>query len=93
MPSPVPHPTPTPAPPAPAPTPSPQPSPPPAPSGSCSVGDAVSCVTNSWSSRSNEMCAGNQCCMDGSTCPSADPTFTGCAVAKKSDCTSSSVVV
>merc|ERR1711998_250615 len=92
MPSPVPHPTPSPSP-APAPTPQPSSPPAPTPSGSCSVGDAVSCVTNSWSSSSNEMCAGNQCCRDGSTCPSADPSFTGCAVAKKSDCTQSSVVV
>jgi hypothetical protein len=57
------------------------------------VGDAVSCVTNSWSSSSNEMCGGNQCCRDGSTCPSAASDFTGCPVAKKFDCTHSSVVV
>jgi len=31
-------------------------------------------------------CAGNQCCPDGSACPSADDSFTGCA-AKKGDCT------
>jgi hypothetical protein len=94
MPSPVPHPTPSPVPvptpPQPGPAPGPAPAPTPTPSGSCGVGDAVSC---DGSTSSNEMCAGNQCCPDGSTCPSADPTFTGCAVAKKFDCTHSSVVV
>merc|ERR1712183_89295 len=75
MPTPVPTPPPTPTP-APTPTPpGPPPAPVPPPAGSCTVGEAVSCVTNPWSSASNEMCAGNQCCRDGSTCPSADPTF------------------
>jgi len=101
MPSPVPGPAPAPAPaPAPTPTPTPAPVPPPAPtptpSGSCSVGEAVYCPVDTDrfpEASQNEMCAGNQCCRDGSTCPSAERTFEGCPVAKKSDCTSSSVVV
>jgi len=97
MPTPVPGPAPAPAPaPSPTPAPSPAPAPAPAPAGSCSVGDAVSCPSaNSWlhPEASNERCAGGQCCKDGSTCPSAPKDFTGCPVAKKSDCTSSAIVV
>jgi len=85
MPSPVPGPAPAPQP-SPSPSPSPAPAPAPAPSGSCSVGDAVTCV-------SGGMCAGNQCCSDGSTCPSAESTFSGCGNKKHSDCTKNSVVV
>lgn len=71
-----------PAPPSPTPSPSPSPSPPapPSPQGPCSVGEGVSCPGGSG------MCAGNQCCMDGSTCPSADNDFTGCS-GKTEDCT------
>jgi len=81
---PVPVPKPTPSPPPAPPSPSPKPSP--SPSGSCNVGDTVSCA-------SGGNCAGSQCCSDGSTCPSADNTFSGCAKDKTSDCTSTSVVV
>merc|ERR1711865_1277569 len=89
MPSPVPGPSPAPHPsPAPQPSPAPAPAPAPAPSGSCSVGDAVDCP-----GESNGRCAGNQCCKDGSACPSAESTFSGCQYPKKSDCTKSSVVV
>merc|ERR1719271_831195 len=33
------------------------------------------------------MCAGNQCCRDGSTCPSAEGSFHSCPHPKKQDCT------
>jgi hypothetical protein len=46
----------------------------------CNVGDSVPCP-------SGEMCAGNQCCRDGTTCPSADPSFQGCPKPKTTDCT------
>jgi len=78
-------PTPTPTP-APTPTPSPAPSPVPTPStGTCSVGEAVACP-------SGGECGGNQCCSDGSTCPSADNSFTGCGKAKSFDCTTGLIV-
>merc|ERR1711957_1027814 len=32
-------------------------------------------------------CAGNQCCPDGSACPSAEASFTGCRSGKSEDCT------
>merc|ERR1711957_1033906 len=72
-----------PAPPSPTPSPTPSPSPPapPSPQGPCNVGDAVSCPGDS-----NGNCAGNQCCMDGSTCPSANNDFAGCS-GKTEDCT------
>eukprot|EP00441_Pelagodinium_beii_P022905 CAMPEP_0197670690 /NCGR_PEP_ID=MMETSP1338-20131121/75077_1 /TAXON_ID=43686 ORGANISM="Pelagodinium beii, Strain RCC1491" /NCGR_SAMPLE_ID=MMETSP1338 /ASSEMBLY_ACC=CAM_ASM_000754 /LENGTH=377 /DNA_ID=CAMNT_0043250459 /DNA_START=46 /DNA_END=1179 /DNA_ORIENTATION=+ len=47
----------------------------------CSVGDTVDCPDG------KESCAGNQCCSDGSTCPSADASFKECADAKSDDCT------
>jgi len=81
----------TPAPPTPAPTPGPPgPSPapsPPGPNGPCNVGDGVFCPG------STAMCAGNQCCIDGSPCPSAAPDFTGCGQPKKEDCTGSGFTV
>jgi hypothetical protein len=40
----------------------------------------------------NGMCGGNQCCPDGSTCPSAEHSFSGCPLAKTIDCTTSVVV-
>lgn len=92
-PSPVPTPTPTPPtptptpPPTPPPTPTPTPTPSPSPSASCKVGDAVQCPG------STNMCGGNQCCPDQSTCPSAENTFTGCQLPKKEDCTTSSIIV
>lgn len=46
----------------------------------CNVGDHVLCP-------SGEMCSGNQCCKDGSTCPSAQNNFTRCPRRKTSDCT------
>merc|ERR1712070_559130 len=67
--------------PAPAPAPAPDPTPAPTPAGSCSAGDVVTCPT------SMEMCAGNQCCQDGSTCPSADATYSLCPQPKTFDCT------
>lgn len=70
----------------PAPAPTPPPAPDPAPSGSCSVGDSVSCPPGEGN------CAGNQCCQDGSTCPSAEATYS-CQFPKAFDCTQASVVV
>jgi hypothetical protein len=46
----------------------------------CKFGDHVVCP-------SGEMCAGNQCCKDGSTCPSAQNNFNLCPSGKTSDCT------
>merc|ERR1719453_115333 len=66
---------PSPPPPSP-PSPTPSPPAPPSPQGPCNVGDAVACP------ESNAMCAGDQCCMDGSTCPSAHNDFSGCQFAK-----------
>jgi len=69
--------------PAPSPPPSPSPSPPaPSPphSGSCAVNDFVACPTSG-------NCGGNQCCPDGSACPSAENTFSGCEKPKVFDCT------
>jgi len=72
---------PAPAPPAP-PSPGPVPTPPPTPnSPSCKVGDAVACPG------SPAGCGGNQCCPDGSMCPSAAANFNGCPLPKKEDCT------
>lgn len=48
---------------------------------SCKVGDNVKCPGSSVG------CSGNQCCQDGSVCPSADPKWKCCAKAKKEDCT------
>ncbi|CAE7582387.1 SLC8A1, partial [Symbiodinium pilosum] len=47
----------------------------------CSVGSVVPCPGGEGS------CAGNQCCPDGSTCPSADAGFHGCTDSKTEDCT------
>jgi len=49
--------------------------------GSCSVGDAVKCPG------SHMYCGGAQCCEDGSTCPSAHPSFQQCPRPKTTDCT------
>lgn len=79
---PPPSPTPTPSPsPTPTPSPSPSPSPAPSPSATCNVGDPVPCPSG------GAQCQGNQCCVDGSTCPSASNTFTGCPHPKVEDCT------
>merc|ERR1712110_698182 len=59
---------PTPAPPTPTPTPS--------PSANCNVGDSVLCPGATY------YCAGNQCCQDGTTCPSASEDFNGCSKPK-----------
>lgn len=64
--------------PTPSPTPPPSPPPSPSPSGSCNVGDLVTCADG-------YSCMGDQCCRDGSTCPSADPSFTSCS-GKKTNC-------
>eukprot|EP00435_Cladocopium_sp_Y103_P071507 s17_g37.t1 len=48
--------------------------------GACSIGAAVSCPKGG-------SCQGNQCCPDGSTCPSADASFKGCGDVKAEDCT------
>eukprot|EP00746_Dinoflagellata_sp_MGD_P015134 gnl/MRDRNA2_/MRDRNA2_133513_c0_seq1.p1 gnl/MRDRNA2_/MRDRNA2_133513_c0~~gnl/MRDRNA2_/MRDRNA2_133513_c0_seq1.p1 ORF type:complete len:379 (+),score=61.15 gnl/MRDRNA2_/MRDRNA2_133513_c0_seq1:92-1228(+) len=66
--------------PSPSPPPSP-PSPPPSPSAHCKVGDVVNCPGNS------RKCAGDECCPDGSTCPSADSTYKMCPRGKTTDCT------
>jgi len=61
---------------------------PPTPLGaSCSVGDSVSCPDSVF------RCAGNECCQDGSTCPSADGSFSECPAPKTTDCTQASVLV
>jgi hypothetical protein len=36
---------------------------------------------------SGAQCQGDQCCPDGSTCPSAHNTFSGCPQPKAEDCT------
>lgn len=88
MPGPVPvPPTPAPLPPAPVP-PSPTPLPSPVPATTCSVGDAVLCPGST-----SIGCAGNQCCPDGSACPSAEASFTGCGSGKSEDCTVHQTVV
>ncbi|CAJ1402282.1 unnamed protein product [Effrenium voratum] len=46
----------------------------------CAVGAAVPCPGTG-------SCAGNQCCPDGSTCPSADAGFKDCTDSKTEDCT------
>lgn len=85
-PTPVPAPTPTPTP-MPTPTPVPTPTPTPTPAAQCNVGDSVQCL-------GGEFCAGMECCRDGSVCPSAPESFSGCPTAAKSyDCTTSAVVV
>jgi hypothetical protein len=64
----------------------------PAPGATCSVGDVVTCPD------SPTKCAGDQCCPDRSTCPSASSTHVrwtrqegdggiGCRTPKKVDCT------
>merc|ERR1712241_1111428 len=74
---------PTPAPPSPPTPPSPPaPTPPPSPS-QCKVGAPVHCPRLA----PGQMCAGNQCCPDGTTCPSAENSFTGCPKPKTEDCT------
>lgn len=75
IPSPTPAPAPVPVPPTPTPAPAPVPS-----SGSCSVGGDAVCPDGNH-------CAGSQCCMDGSTCPSAPNTFRACFLPKSEDCT------
>lgn len=55
---------------------------PPTPGGKCKVGDSVRCPGSSVT-----MCAGDSCCPDGSTCPSADDSFKGCTKSKTTDCT------
>lgn len=46
----------------------------------CSVGAHVTCPTGG-------SCEGNQCCPDGSICPSAEAGFKGCGDVKVEDCT------
>jgi hypothetical protein len=78
-PSPVP---PSPMPPTPPPVPGPPGPPVPSPIGKhCAVNAAVRCPGTT------AMCAGTQCCKDGSTCPSANDSWHGCAHPKKVDCT------
>jgi len=49
----------------------------------CSVGASVPCPTG------GNACAGNQCCPDGTICPSADTNFDGCPKPEKlQDCVS-----
>lgn len=47
---------------------------------SCNVGDNVIC-------KDGTHCMGNQCCRDGSTCPSASSSFKLCPRGKTTDCT------
>eukprot|EP00928_Gymnodinium_smaydae_P028711 TRINITY_DN21835_c0_g3_i1.p1 TRINITY_DN21835_c0_g3~~TRINITY_DN21835_c0_g3_i1.p1 ORF type:complete len:699 (-),score=84.90 TRINITY_DN21835_c0_g3_i1:80-2176(-) len=47
--------------------------------GTCKVGENVACS-------SGGRCQGNQCCSDLSICPSAEPSFAGCAHPKKTNC-------
>lgn len=49
----------------------------------CNVGDTVKCPG------ADVDCQGNQCCPDGSTCPSADDSYDKCAKGKEQDCTHS----
>jgi hypothetical protein len=78
---------PTPTPPTPAPKPGPTPGP--APSKKCNIGDSVHCP----GAAATQMCGGNQCCPDGSTCPSASETFQSCPKPKEVDCTKSAIIV
>lgn len=50
--------------------------------GTCKIGDSVPCPGGS-----GNMCAGNECCAGGITCPSADPRFQCCPKPKTVDCT------
>jgi hypothetical protein len=82
------QPSPSPAPgPAPSPTPSPTPGPSPSPA-QCAPGDLVQCPGGSAA-----QCAGDQCCPDGSACPSAHATFSGCPMPKAEDCTGGGFIV
>lgn len=47
----------------------------------CQFGDEVKCPDGNYN------CAGNECCHDGSTCPSAANDFKSCPKAKSTDCT------
>jgi len=68
--------------PSPGPSPSPPTPPtPPPPAPTCHVGDTVACVGVAG------FCAGDQCCADGTTCPSAEESFQGCLKPKAADCT------
>jgi len=59
------------------------------PPGTCFVGDLVDCNTGGPAA-GGEMCAGNQCCPNGTPCPSASSDFHGCTSSKKiHDCTQS----
>lgn len=73
-------PSPTPNTPAPSPAP-PSPTPSPASGDRCAVGEAVLCPGTTSS------CAGDQCCPDGSTCPSASTAHVqACPKSKSKDC-------
>jgi hypothetical protein len=51
---------------------------------SCRVGEAVKCPGTT----DDVFCAGNQCCPpSGTTCPSAEASYTGCYHPKEEDCT------
>lgn len=73
---------------SPSPSPSPEPPSPPTPTPSplphCDVGEPVLCPN------SHSLCAGNQCCPDGSVCPSADDSWDQCDKPKGDDCTKAS---
>jgi hypothetical protein len=53
-------------------------------SDTCDVGETVKCEEGGVD------CAGNQCCPDGSTCPSAENSFLRCPHEKNNDCTEDS---
>lgn len=61
--------------------PGPSPGPAPGPQKHCLVNTPVNCPGTT------SRCAGSQCCLDGSTCPSAPESFHGCAKPKEYDCT------
>lgn len=68
------------------PTPAPAPSPAPVHKvpKHCSMGEVVPCPFNKDFPQT--MCAGDECCIDGSTCPSASANYTWCLSGKKVDC-------
>lgn len=65
----------------------PTPTPPPSLPATCTVGESVAC-SQIGSVRGGAECAGDQCCPDGHTCPSASVSHvTGCSMGKAYDCT------
>lgn len=67
-----------------APTSAPTPPPSPLPPSPCNFGDVAKCPGGSI--YQPEFCSGDQCCQDGSTCPSAHESFNSCPKPKSFDC-------